>query len=68
MGGPLACIRDGDMVEINVPERRIQLLIPEEELHLRTASSPERPSHPATGMLATYRTMVSGADSGAVWL
>ncbi len=68
LGGPLACVQDGDGIEINVPERRIQLLVPEEELRWRMASGPERPSHPAPGMLAAYREMVSGADSGAVWL
>jgi dihydroxy-acid dehydratase len=67
-GGPIAYIQDGDMIEINVPEKRIQLLISEGELRKRQRASPMRPDHPAPGILAAYRKMVSGADSGAVWL
>jgi dihydroxy-acid dehydratase len=67
-GGPLAYVQDGDLIEINVPENRIQVLLPEEELERRMQGPPTRPDHPAPGMLAAYRQMVGGADSGAVWL
>ena len=67
-GGPLGYVHDGDMVEINVPENRIQILISDEELKERMKAPPERPDHPAPGVLAAYRSMVGGADSGAVWL
>jgi dihydroxy-acid dehydratase len=67
-GGPIACVQDGDLIEINIPENRLQLLISDEELRRRQASLPERPDHPAPGVLAAYRRMVSGADTGAVWL
>jgi len=67
-GGPVVYVRDGDMIEINAPENRIQLLISEEELVERQKIDPVRPDHPAPGMLTVYREMVSGADSGAVWL
>ena len=67
-GGPLAYVQDGDLVEIDVPARRIQLLLPGEELRRRMQTPPHRPHHPAPGMLAAYRQMVRGADSGAVWL
>ena len=67
-GGPLAFVRDGDPIEINVPENRLQLLITDEELRERQKMTPVRPNHPAPGMLATYRQTVSGADTGAVWL
>lgn len=67
-GGPLASVRHGDMIEINVPEKKIQLLVSEQELRKRQQASPMRPDHPAPGILAAYRKMVSGADSGAVWL
>jgi dihydroxy-acid dehydratase len=67
-GGPLAHVRDGDLVEINVPENRLQLLISDDELRERQKQPPIRPDHPAPGMLAAYRQMVSGADTGAVWL
>jgi len=67
-GGPLAYVQDGDLIEINVPEKRLQLLVAEGELEQRMQAPPSRPSHPAPGMLAAYRQGVGGADSGAVWL
>jgi dihydroxy-acid dehydratase len=67
-GGPLAYVKDGDMIEINVPENRIQVLVPNGELEARQASPPDRPDHPAPGLLDAYRKGVSGADQGAVWL
>jgi dihydroxy-acid dehydratase len=67
-GGPLGYVHDGDMVEINVPENRIQILISDEELKERMKAPPKRPEHPAPGLLAAYRSTVGGADSGAVWL
>ncbi|MBL7211559.1 MAG: dihydroxy-acid dehydratase [Desulfobacteraceae bacterium] len=67
-GGPLAYVRDGDMIEINLPENRLQLLISEKEFKLRKEEVSDPPDHPAPGVLAAYRQMVSSADSGALWL
>ena len=67
-GGPIAFIQDGDMIEINIPENRLQLLVSEEELQKRRQSGYNRPDHPAPGMLAAYRNMVNGAESGAIWI
>ncbi|MDH7490611.1 MAG: dihydroxy-acid dehydratase [Anaerolineae bacterium] len=67
-GGPLAYVRDGDMIEINVPESRLNLLISDEELRDRQKLPPARPDHPAPGVLAAYRERVRGAETGAVWL
>jgi dihydroxy-acid dehydratase len=67
-GGLLAYVRDGDLIEINVPENRIQLLVSDGELKRRLKEPPVLPDHPATGLLAAYRKMVGGADLGAVWL
>jgi dihydroxy-acid dehydratase len=67
-GGPLAYVQDGDTIEINVPENRIQLLISDQELQQRQKTSPARPDHPAPGFLGAYRQTVGGADRGAVWL
>ena len=67
-GGPLALVRDGDLIEINIPENRIQLHISDNELRKRQEAKPQRPDHPAPGFLNAYRNMVSGADSGAIWL
>jgi len=67
-GGIIAYVQNGDMIEINMPEKKIQLLVSEKELRNRQKTPPVRPDHPAPGMLAAYRNMVTGADSGAVWL
>jgi dihydroxy-acid dehydratase len=67
-GGPIAHVRDGDEIEIDVEKNRIQLLISEEELKKRAQEKLKRPKHPASGMLAAYRRMVTSADKGAVWL
>ncbi len=67
-GGPLAYVQDGDMIEINLTENRLQLLISEEELRLRKQGALARPDHPAPGLLSAYRQTVSGAESGALWL
>jgi dihydroxy-acid dehydratase len=48
-GGALAWVQDGDRIEMNVPERCIQLLILQEELRQREADGPEPPSHPVPG-------------------
>jgi len=67
-GGPLAFVENGDPVEINVPENRLQLLVPSKVLERRMAHGPMRPDHPARGLLAAYRQRVSGAEQGALWL
>ncbi|GAB4505926.1 MAG: dihydroxy-acid dehydratase [Anaerolineales bacterium] len=67
-GGPLAYVRDGDMIEIDVPEGRLSVLISDEELRDRQKLPPARPDHPAPGVLAAYRERVRGAETGAVWL
>ncbi|UCF91434.1 MAG: dihydroxy-acid dehydratase [Desulfobacterales bacterium] len=66
--GPLAYVKDGDLITINVPENRLQLLIADEELRRRQRVPPSRPDHPAPGFLSAYRQGVRGADQGAVWL
>jgi dihydroxy-acid dehydratase len=66
-GGPLAYVHDGDSIEIDVPEGRLQLLVPDDELQRRRAAGIVRPNHPAPGVLAAYRKMVGSADRGAIW-
>lgn len=68
VGGPLAYVRDGDLIEIDIPRASIRLLIDESELSQRQKWPPTRPSHQAPGILAAYRELVKGADCGALWL
>lgn len=67
-GGPLAFVRNGDQIEIDVPRGRLELLISEEEMRRRKEAGYTRPDHPAPGMLAAYRKTVGSANTGAIWL
>jgi len=67
-GGPIAFVRNGDPVEIDVEKGRLELLVSDEELKRRMEAGVRRPNHPAPGMLAAYRQMVGGADQGAIWI
>ena len=45
VGGPLAAVRDGDLIELDVPGRRLDLLVAEDEVARRLASRPQRQPH-----------------------
>jgi dihydroxy-acid dehydratase len=63
-GGPLAVVQNGDMIELNVPERRMQLLISDEELKTRL-SKWVRPEPPLkSGYWKLYVDTVLQADEG----
>ncbi|MEP9371933.1 L-arabinonate dehydratase [Mesorhizobium sp. KR1-2] len=65
VGGPLAVVRNGDMIEIDVAERRIHLDISDEELQARLAAwAPNAPA-PQGGYMQIFHTHVQGADTGA---
>jgi dihydroxy-acid dehydratase len=64
-GGPIALVRDGDIVSIDIPERRLDLEVPADELAARR-SVWRRPPEKASGVLSRYVATVRGADQGAV--
>lgn len=65
-GGPIALVEDGDVVEIDIPARKLNLLLAEEELKRRRQRwQPPRPE-PRRSYLESYRSAVSSADLGAV--
>jgi L-arabonate dehydrase len=65
VGGPLAVVKNGDMIEIDVPARRIYLDISDEELQARLAAwTPNAPA-PQGGYMQIFHTHVQGADTGA---
>jgi dihydroxy-acid dehydratase len=66
--GPIAYVRDGDPIEINVPEGRLEWLVSDDAFRRRREAGAQKPNHPAPGMLAAYRRMVGSADTGALWL
>ena len=65
IGGPLALVRDGDEIEIDIPGRALRLHVPTEELERRRAEW-RPPERKLTGCLAKYAAMVSQADTGCV--
>jgi len=66
-GGLIALAEEGDRIEIDIPNKRLTLAVPQTEIDRRRAAytSPERP--PLTGYLKRYAKMVSSADKGAVF-
>jgi len=65
-GGPIALVQDGDIVEIDIPARKITLHVSEEELNRRKATLPPPPERKLTGWLKRYQRFVTSADMGAV--
>jgi dihydroxy-acid dehydratase len=65
-GGPIALVRDGDQIVLDVPGRRLELLVDDGELARRRALWTRPAPNYRTGALAKYAALVSGADRGAV--
>jgi len=65
VGGPIGLVREGDTIEIDLNEKRIDLAVPEPELADR-GKSWKAPSRNLTGVLARYAAGVGQADKGAV--
>ena len=66
-GGLIALIREGDTIDIDIPNKQLNLRLAPEEIQRRRAAftMPERPA--LTGYLKRYAAMVSSADQGAVF-
>jgi len=64
--GPIAAVRDGDRISINIPEREIRLELSDKEIKRRLKSLPAFVPKIKTGYLARYARMVSSANLGAV--
>jgi dihydroxy-acid dehydratase len=66
VGGPLALVRDGDRIEIDVDGRSIELAVSSEELERRRAALGALPLKPSTGWLSIYQRTVQPMSKGAV--
>jgi len=64
VGGPLALVRDGDLVRLDVPGRRVDLLVDADELEARRAAW-RAPETPARGWRRLHATTVLPASLGA---
>jgi dihydroxy-acid dehydratase len=63
-GGPLALVEDGDVIEIDAAARRIDLLVPEDELQRRRANWQAPPAYYSRGYGALFSEHVMSADQG----
>jgi dihydroxy-acid dehydratase len=65
--GPLAIVREGDPIHIDIPNRRLDLGVPEEEVARRLAELPPWEPTIKTGYLRRYAQAVTSACTGAVF-
>ena len=65
-GGPIALVRDGDGILLDVPGRRLELQVDDAELDRRRAQWTQPAPNYTSGAIAKYAALVSGADTGAV--
>ncbi|HET6874618.1 MAG TPA: dihydroxy-acid dehydratase [Acidimicrobiales bacterium] len=65
-GGPIAFVRDGDTIVVDVNSRTIDLAITPEELEERRVGWAPPPPRYTTGVLAKYARLATGAEQGAV--
>jgi len=74
-GGAIALVKDGDRIEIDIPRRRIELIITDEELETRKkaqeargtmAYQPEKRTRIISKALKAYASLVASADKGAI--
>ncbi|MBR1478380.1 MAG: dihydroxy-acid dehydratase [Lachnospiraceae bacterium] len=66
VGGPIALVREGDIIRINIPENKLDMLVSEEELQERRKHLVLKDKEPLTGYLARYRELVTSGNRGAV--
>ena len=66
LGGPIAAVREGDMIHIDVNQRLLEMEISDAEIKQRMAGwKPPKPRY-ATGVFAKYGALVSSAAEGAI--
>lgn len=65
-GGPIALVRDGDRITVDIASRRLTLHVSDEELARRRENWTYRPRRELSGWLRRYAAAVTSADRGAV--
>ena len=66
VGGPIALVRPGDMISIDIPGRKLDLLVDGEEMERRRREWRPPEVKITTGVLARYRNQVTSASKGSV--
>lgn len=64
-GGPIAAVRDGDIINIDIPGRKLSVELSAAELKKRLKNCMPPAKHAATGFLKHYAAHAAGADRGA---
>jgi dihydroxy-acid dehydratase len=65
-GGPIALIKNGDKIEIDIPNRKLSIDVSEAELNERKNQFTKKPKKIDYGYLSRYAEIVSSADEGAI--
>jgi dihydroxy-acid dehydratase len=65
--GPIAALQEGDIIQIDIPGKRLSVHLTQKEISRRIAALPEFKPKIKTGYLARYAELVSSADKGAVF-
>ena len=65
LGGPLALLREGDVVAVDVAQRSINVELDEAELARRRAAWQAPPPHYSSGVMAKYARIAAQANDGA---
>jgi len=66
VGGPIGLLREGDIIEIDIPNNRINVKLSDEELAARKKQWHPGPPRITKGCLAKYASMATSADTGAI--
>jgi dihydroxy-acid dehydratase len=64
--GPIAFVRDGDLIRVDIPSRTLDLLVDDDELEARREGWAPLPPRYTRGVLAKYAKLVKSASLGAV--
>jgi dihydroxy-acid dehydratase len=65
-GGPIAAVRDGDIIELDVPARELRVELSDDEIRERVAAYKSPPPPFRSGVLAKYARQVGSASEGAI--
>jgi dihydroxy-acid dehydratase len=66
VGGPIALLEEGDLIQIDIPNLSLQVKLTDEELQRRRANWKPRQPEITSGYLARYASMVSSGNKGAI--
>jgi dihydroxy-acid dehydratase len=65
-GGPIALVKDGDRILVDIPRRKVDLLVSDDELEKRKKAWRKPRARQVKGILARYARLVQSAGTGAV--